>query len=601
MKTRSKHPLSVSLLYVHAVAALALLAVPGALLAQWTPLVNQAPGNVQTLLLLSDGTVMAIQSSAASNVWYRLTPDAHGSYSSKDAQWTTRAPMVSTRRFFTSAVMADGRVLVAGAEYGTGWNTAEVYDSRNDYAGGPNPWTAAPIPGGLITSNNNPQPPQFSNTAGFSDSIGMILPNKSVLIAPVYPVPTGFSSNGTVIYNPGTNTWTAGPVAQNSQNEVSWVKLADSTILVIDKGGVTSERYYPATNTWVSDNTPPAGNLYSGNGAEIGAGLLLPDGRGFFIGATGQTALYTPNGTAFGTWVQGPAVPNDPSGNPQGGVDAPAAMMVNGRILCAVSRSPYGASNTTVFNPPTRFYEYNYAPNGGIGSFSAALNTPSGGVENYPCYVSNMLTLPDGNVLYSNSTTQLYTYSPTTGPIAGGAPVITSLSTNGDASYHLGGTNFNGISAGSAYGDDAQSDSNYPLVQLTDSSGNLSYGRTFNWSSTGVQTGALSVSTEFTLPFAAFRGGGASYSLVLVTNGFASNPLSISGPIWVDFNFNSFFHTGSFDLPFNSFASAISNVPVGGAVIFKGYNGPISDPETVASLSKPMTLLSTGGEVTIGK
>ena len=66
----------------------------------------------------------------------------------------------------------------------------------------------------------------------------------------------------------------------DSQNEVSWLKLADSSILVIDKGG-PCQRYIPATNT-IADRTPPTGNLYDALGSEIGAAILLPDGRGFF-------------------------------------------------------------------------------------------------------------------------------------------------------------------------------------------------------------------------------------------------------------------------------------------------------------------------------
>ena len=114
--------------------------------------------------------------------------------------------MGSTRRFFTSAVLVDGRVLVAGAEYGNGWGNAEVYDSTRDP--GANNGTAAPVAAGLITTNNNPRPPSFSNTAGFVDSVGMILPNGSVLVGPVFPV----VANGTLLYTPGTNT--SGPQAR---------------------------------------------------------------------------------------------------------------------------------------------------------------------------------------------------------------------------------------------------------------------------------------------------------------------------------------------------------------------------------------------------
>src|ERR1035437_2769653 len=64
--------------------------------------------------------------------------------------------------------------------------------------------------------------------------------------------------------------------------------------------------------------------------------------------------------------------------------------------------------------------------------------------------------------------------------------------------------------------------SNYPLVRFTDGSGNVYYGRTFNWSSTGVMTGTNIVSTEFTLP----AGLPAGSYLEVVANGIASDSVA---------------------------------------------------------------------------
>jgi hypothetical protein len=85
----------------------------------------------------------------------------------------------------------------------------------------------------------------------------------------------------------------------------------------------------------------------------------------------------------------------------------------------------------------------------------------------------------------------------------------------------LTGTLLNGISEGAAYGDDAQMNSNYPLLRLTDGSGNVYYARTYNWSSTGVMTGTNVETTEFTLPANLPQG---TYSLVVVANGIGSDP-----------------------------------------------------------------------------
>jgi hypothetical protein len=102
----------------------------------WVPLTNRAPDNIDLLLLLSDGTVMAASgepgAGGTGNAWYKLTPDADGSY--LNGTWSTLAPMNYDRLYYASQVLRDGRVLVAGGEYGTGTNSAEVY----------NPW---PTPG----------------------------------------------------------------------------------------------------------------------------------------------------------------------------------------------------------------------------------------------------------------------------------------------------------------------------------------------------------------------------------------------------------------------------------------------------------------------
>ena len=72
------------------------------------------PGGV--MLVLSDGTVMcktyAGGTDGIGNTWDRLTPDANGSYIA--GTWSAMAPMYDTRLYFSSQVLMDGRVYVAG-------------------------------------------------------------------------------------------------------------------------------------------------------------------------------------------------------------------------------------------------------------------------------------------------------------------------------------------------------------------------------------------------------------------------------------------------------------------------------------------------------
>jgi hypothetical protein len=462
----------------------------------WVPLNNLAPDYIGMMLLLSDGTVMA-SAGGETNNWYRLTPDSFGSY--VNGTWSTLSPMNDTRLYFASDVLRDGRVFIAGGEYGTGTATAEVYDPLS------NTWTRATVPLTLLDPSQ-PSPAAGGNQA-FADAISTVLPNGNVMVAPVYSRTVG----GTLIYNSTSNAWSAGPnffrIGYPDQAEASWVKLADGSILTVDPYGTNSERYIPSLNRWINDSTVPL-SLYDTNG-ELGAGILLSDGRAFFPGGTGHTALYTPTSTTnAGTWVAGPDLPNG-----QGTPDAPAAMMVNGKILCAT-----GFAQT--FNPPESFYEYDPAAN----SFTQA-SAPDGSPAlafAYP-YATTMLDLPDGTVLFCDLDLQLYVYQPDGSPLASGKPTINSITLNADGSYHLTGTKLNGISQGAAYGDDNQMDSNYPIVRMTNSTGNVFYARTFGWSSTGVMTGNTPVTTEFTLPPGLPVG---KYSLVVVANGNSSDPVT---------------------------------------------------------------------------
>jgi hypothetical protein len=482
----------------------------------WLPC-TPGPDSFRTMLLLSDGTVMvgSLPGGAAGNAWYRLTPDSHGSY--LNGSWSTLAPMHDTRFAYSTAVLRDGRVFAGGGEYGTGTATAEIYDPIA------NTWTLAPPSG-----------------QSFVDSICKILPSGDVLVAPVFPNLCG----RTVIYHPSSNTWSAGPTQLNAcdQDEASWVKLADDSILTIDPFGTNSERYIPALNRWVNDATVPI--LLYDSTSEIGAALLLQDGRAFFLGGNGHTALYTPSGDISpGSWKAGPDIPNG-LGTP----DAAAAMMVNGKILCVVgpAASP---------NPPSSFYEYDPVAN----SFTS-VNGPTGPTKNVSAQDIALLDLPDGTVLYSDLGTTLYVYRPDGAPLASGKPTITSVVQNADGSYHLTGTLLNGISEGAAFGDDLQMDSNYPLVRLSDSTGNVYYARTYNWSSTGVMTGSKPESTEFILPSGMPAG---TYSLVVAANGISSSPVSFTADalrITPSTGFAAFGSTGG---PFSPESAQLSLINVG--------------------------------------
>ena len=76
----------------------------------WQPLNNQPQFGASTMLLLTDGTVMA-QAGCSTN-WWKLVPDATGSY--VNGSWIRLADAPNAPLYYASAVLADGRVFVAG-------------------------------------------------------------------------------------------------------------------------------------------------------------------------------------------------------------------------------------------------------------------------------------------------------------------------------------------------------------------------------------------------------------------------------------------------------------------------------------------------------
>ncbi len=448
----------------------------------WTAITNVAPATSGGgFTLLSDGTVLCKSSSGGTDgigsIYNRLTPDASGSY--VNGTWTSIAAMNKTRLYYSTQVLKDGRVYVAGGEYGTGGSSGETYNPLT------NVWT-----------------PNAAIGAFVSDANSEIREDGTVIQALV----TG-NLKTTKIYDPVANTYTAGPTCVGIHNESAWVKLRDGSILFIDRQSRNSERYIPSLNQWVADGTVPV-DIYDPYGLESGGSLLLPDGRAIFFGSTGHNAIYTPSGTnAPGTWV---AVSDFPSA--QGTPDAPAAMMVNGKILCAVSPKPTSANH---FPTPTSFYEYDYL----LDSFTR-INAPTGGLTMpISVYTTNMIDLPNGQVLLSvQGSAQYYVYTPVGTPLASGKPKLKGGKLAGANTYRIWGTGFNGISEGASYGDDFQMNTNYPLVRLSLGS-NVYYARTSNWNSTGVQRGTLPDSVTFTLPSGLPKG---TYNLVVVANGIAS-------------------------------------------------------------------------------
>ena len=92
--------------------------------------------------------------------------------------------------------------------------------------------------------------------------------------------------------------------------------------------------------------------------------------------------------------------------------------------------------------------------------------------------------------------------------------------------YTVKGTQFNGLSQGAAYGDDAQSATNFPLVRIhMTASGHEYYARTKSFSTMAVATGTATVSCVF-IPPSGMETGAAT--MVVVANGIKSNSVDLT-------------------------------------------------------------------------
>jgi hypothetical protein len=469
--------------------------------ASWTHLTNLALDNAGTMLLLTDGTVM-VQGYSPGNNWMRLTPDRTGSYI--NGTWSALASMSLPRLYYASHILPSGKVWLLGGEYSgfglpANWtNTGEMYDPVS------NTWSSIA---------HHPE-------ANFGDDPTMLLRNGQILAG-------SLTTRNTYLYDIATNTWSfaAAKVYNDQSDEEGWVKLPDGSVLTYDifqsvaTSGSYAEQYDPATNTWSS--LSPSDGTASGFipqlssaalGAELGPLLRLQDGRIFAIGATGHTALYTPS---TNTWVAGPDIIGSLSGTSAlfGADDAPGAVMPNGHVLFAADAGPTRGT----FSPPTQLFDFD--PDADT-ILPVAPPIPDANLNGTPAFVIRMLILPTGQVLFSDGSRQLWVYTPDGAAPQRLKPRIEGVKYNGGGVFTLTGQQLNGQDAGSNYGDDVESDENYPIVQLIDKAGNVFYARTTNWSTTEVATGVVRETVNFTLPPAIVPG---LYRLVVSGAGIASS------------------------------------------------------------------------------
>jgi len=482
----------------------------------WKPLNNPPTFDVDSMLLLTDGSIMCHEYRTPN--WHKLVPDAASDYA--NGTWHTLSAMpnnaplaqngpTNAPLYFASAVLRDGTVFCAGGEYNGASQpdmlAAELYDPVNDV------WTPIATPVGWTNIGD-------ASSCVFPDG-RLLLGNANVNAFP----------NATAIWDPESGSWSAGGNSIDLNSEAGWTLLSDGTVLSVQCVNVpNAQKYVIATNQWVSAgntgqvlpgrpvNVPPI--IY-----EMGPQVLLPDGRVFAVGASGHTAFYTPPNTLPtdpGSWAAGPDIPVDSGGQLMAAVDAPACLLPNGNVLCVV-----GPVDGAGWSDPTQFFEFN--PTTAV--FIPVAAPAIAGIT--PTYNCRLLLLPTGQVLLSatsdGGTFDLQIYTPAGGPQPNWRPHITHVPRrlHRGRTYRLHGRQLNGLSQACVYGDDQQMATNYPLVRLWGEHGvGAVYCRTFDHSTMGVATGNVVHHTHFEVPGHLPHG---EYHLVVIANGIESQRIEV--------------------------------------------------------------------------
>lgn len=502
------------------------------------------------MLLLTDGRVFAHVLGTGSNFksWQILTPDSTGSY--QNGTWSAAADMIVARDDFGSCVLPDGRVMVMGGEStpGTpnGSVTGEIYDPAA------NTWTA--------TASF----PVFT----FADGTLMVLSANTVLCL-------GQSENS-YIYTISNNSFDAGATMLNgpaSPVEETFLRIGGGKIITIDtsvySATSTTSQYFNGT-AWVNLAAVPVGMSSSAAFIEVGPAFLLPNGKAFFIGGNGNTAVLDPAGP---TWTAGPLIPPAVFSG-----DTPGCIMQDGNILTI--NGPRDPTDDNPVNPPTAWV---INPVGGTWT-NVTASLPSLNPSLSPTAMG-MLALPNGQVAISQSSPTILLWTPASGPTNSWRPVISSITVDASGNYTVTGTQLTGISAGASFGDDLQSDTNYPIVQLTNGA-TVAYAKTTNWP-IAVQAGATVQTCTFVLP-AGFSSTGAT-ALVAASGIISNTPVSIPN---VPTHFVLVVPTNATAGVGFTFTATIED---SSNTVVTGYNGTVAFASSATGATLPGNITLTNG------
>ena len=471
-------------------------------------------------LLMTDGSVIVqnysnLQFHADGRV-LKLTPDVNGSY--KNGTWSEIARIPYVPIFAAQAVLADGRVLIEGGEDDGVYPQFRLTNQGAIYDPVTNSWTSvAPPP--FFVDLYPPRAVFAPNPIGDSGSV--VLPDGTFMLADKM-------SRQAALLNPKTMVWTETGTSTKSDlnDEEGLTLLPNGKVLTVDcytdfffgliahypTDPTNSEIYDPHTGAWTSAGST-INTLTDKVLGEIGPAILRPDGTVFVVGSQGFTSIYDSH---TGQWSVGPRLPRGLDGHRITAEDAPGALLPNGNVLIAGTGGPVKFSFS---NPPTFFLEFD--------GLNLIFEPPTPNAANEVAGQIYLLVLPTGEILEADGTKDIEIYTPDNTshnrrwePVISSAPSVVSRG----GSYTITGIRFNGMSQASAFGDEDQNATNYPLVRITNLATNhVFYSRTHDHSSMAVASNQL-VSTHFDVPQT--QEFGAS-KLEVVANGIASAPVAV--------------------------------------------------------------------------
>lgn len=310
-------------------------------------------------------------------------------------------------------------------------------------------------------------------------------------------------------YNPKTGIWSGispsdgtavGTIPQLSSVNLGYelgpaLRLQDGRVLVIGATQHTAT-YNPIGNNWQPgpDISGTLNGIASPFGADDAPGAILPNGHVIFTADAGASQFTSSgnitNGSPVITHIPSTAIlqvfwgvsgAGIPTGSYILSVDSPSQVTISNSATATTAADAISWGGT--FSSPAEVFEFNPETNK-INQITSSL--PDANLPFEGSYPTRMLILPTGQLLFSDSSAQLWVYTSEDQANPFLRPIITDVHYIGGGNFRLKGLQLDGQSSGASYGDDDQMDSNYPIVRMVDSHGNVLYARTSNWSKIAV-------------------------------------------------------------------------------------------------------------------